>query len=184
MNLLSGDEITLESTYLVFLNGMILGVIQRPEQFVKKYGRRHRRRHTRARPRPNGADPLPSAGRRAPNPAPAPPSFRRLRRAGQISEFVSVYQNHAQRCVYIASDGGRVCRPLIIVERGRPRVLQAHISVRSGRQGKLCGCAAPALTGSGRPGRMHNPVTFPRSSTMACAPSTIFSRTGWSSTWM
>jgi len=58
-------------------------------------------------------------------------SFRRLRRAGQISEFVSVYQNHAQRCVYIASDGGRVCRPLIIVENGRPRVLQEHIQVSS-----------------------------------------------------
>ena len=56
-------------------------------------------------------------------------SFRRLRRAGQISEFVSVYQNHAQRCVYIASDGGRVCRPLIIVEAGRPRVRQEHIQV-------------------------------------------------------
>ena len=37
MNLLGGDEITLESTYLVFLNGMILGVIQRPEHFVQKY---------------------------------------------------------------------------------------------------------------------------------------------------
>jgi DNA-directed RNA polymerase III subunit RPC2 len=57
-------------------------------------------------------------------------SFRRLRRAGQISEFVSVYQNHAQRCVYIASDGGRVCRPLIVVENGQPRVQTKHIHVR------------------------------------------------------
>jgi len=37
MSLLGGDEITLDSTYLVFLNGMILGIIQRPMEFVLKY---------------------------------------------------------------------------------------------------------------------------------------------------
>ena len=37
--------------------------------------------------------------------------FRRLRRAGYINEFVSISPNHAHRCVHIASDSGRVCRP-------------------------------------------------------------------------
>ena len=41
MSLLGGDEITLDATYLLFLNGMILGIIQRPMQFVQKYGRNH-----------------------------------------------------------------------------------------------------------------------------------------------
>ena len=107
LSLLTGDEITLETTYLVFLNGMILGVIQRPDHFVN--------------------------------------SFRRLRRAGQISEFVSVYQNHAQRCVYIASDGGRVCRPLIIVDHGLP-----HPGAHRGRADL---CRLPQGRPRGVPGR-------------------------------
>ena len=66
--------------------------------------------------------------------------------------FVSVYVNDVQRSIYIASDGnnvdglrclplasaslgtsacrragGRVCRPLIIVENGRPLVQDKHI---------------------------------------------------------
>uniref|UniRef100_A0A803PL79 DNA-directed RNA polymerase n=1 Tax=Cannabis sativa TaxID=3483 RepID=A0A803PL79_CANSA len=31
------------------------------------------------------------------------------------------------RCVYIASDGGRVCRPLVIVDKGIPRVKEHHM---------------------------------------------------------
>lgn len=54
-------------------------------------------------------------------------AFRAMRRAGYISEFVSIYTNHNLRAVYISSDGGRVCRPYIIVEKGRPKVLQHHI---------------------------------------------------------
>eukprot|EP00735_Rhodelphis_limneticus_P006952 TRINITY_DN19427_c0_g1::TRINITY_DN19427_c0_g1_i1::g.7866::m.7866 TRINITY_DN19427_c0_g1::TRINITY_DN19427_c0_g1_i1::g.7866 ORF type:complete len:1164 (-),score=318.42,sp/Q9NW08/RPC2_HUMAN/63.38/0.0,RNA_pol_Rpb2_6/PF00562.23/3.8e-120,RNA_pol_Rpb2_1/PF04563.10/8.2e-49,RNA_pol_Rpb2_1/PF04563.10/1.3e+03,RNA_pol_Rpb2_7/PF04560.15/3.9e-28,RNA_pol_Rpb2_2/PF04561.9/1.3e-24,RNA_pol_Rpb2_4/PF04566.8/2.6e+03,RNA_pol_Rpb2_4/PF04566.8/3.2e-22,RNA_pol_Rpb2_3/PF04565.11/1.2e+02,RNA_pol_Rpb2_3/PF04565.11/7.6e-21, len=53
--------------------------------------------------------------------------FKRLRRSRRIGKFVSVYVNEKQRCVYIASDSGRVCRPLIIVENGVPRVTQRHI---------------------------------------------------------
>ena len=52
-------------------------------------------------------------------------SFRKLRRAGRIGEFVSVYT--ADGCVYISSDGGRVCRPLIIIERGEPLLTQEHL---------------------------------------------------------
>ena len=32
-----------------------------------------------------------------------------------------------QHCVYVASDGGRVCRPLVIVENGESRVKQHHM---------------------------------------------------------
>lgn len=49
-------------------------------------------------------------------------SFRQLRRAGRVSTFVSIFYNRTQRCVFIASDSGRVCRPYIIVENGCPRV--------------------------------------------------------------
>jgi DNA-directed RNA polymerase III subunit RPC2 len=57
-------------------------------------------------------------------------NFRRLRRAGRVSEFVSIYINHHHRTVNIASDGGRICRPMIIVDRGKPSVTEHHTEVR------------------------------------------------------
>ncbi|CAG5128580.1 unnamed protein product [Candidula unifasciata] len=54
-------------------------------------------------------------------------TFRRLRRAGFINAFVSIFPNHSHKCVYIASDGGRVCRPYIIVNQKRPLVTSKHI---------------------------------------------------------
>ncbi|KAF0305075.1 DNA-directed RNA polymerase III subunit RPC2 [Amphibalanus amphitrite] len=54
-------------------------------------------------------------------------TFRLLRRSGLLSGFVSIYPSHKHRCVYVSSDGGRLCRPYIIVERCRPRVTAAHM---------------------------------------------------------
>ncbi|XP_010536382.1 PREDICTED: DNA-directed RNA polymerase III subunit 2 [Tarenaya hassleriana] len=54
-------------------------------------------------------------------------SLRKLRRAGKIGEFVSVFLNEKQYCVYVASDGGRVCRPLVIADKGVSRVKQYHM---------------------------------------------------------
>ncbi|XP_033118006.1 DNA-directed RNA polymerase III subunit RPC2-like [Anneissia japonica] len=54
-------------------------------------------------------------------------TFRLMRRAGFINEFISICPNHAQQCVNIASDGGRVCRPYIIVNKGQPLVTEEHI---------------------------------------------------------
>lgn len=53
--------------------------------------------------------------------------MRKLRRAGKIGEFVSVFVNEKQRCVYIASDGGRVCRPLVIADKGVSRIKEHHM---------------------------------------------------------
>ena len=56
-------------------------------------------------------------------------SVRQLRRGGRIGEFVSVYLNPEQKAVYIASDGGRVCRPLLVLEEGEgicTCVIQSH----------------------------------------------------------
>ncbi|XP_070566303.1 DNA-directed RNA polymerase III subunit RPC2-like [Ptychodera flava] len=55
-------------------------------------------------------------------------TFRLMRRAGYINEFVSICPNHTQKCVYIATDGGRVCRPYIIVRNGKPKVTSEHIN--------------------------------------------------------
>lgn len=61
-------------------------------------------------------------------------NFRKLRRAGRTSEFVSIYINTHHRTVYIASDGGRICRPMIIIENSRSRVQTEHIKLlRAGK---------------------------------------------------
>jgi len=86
---LTGHEIN--STFIVFLNGLIMGVHSRPRDLVKE--------------------------------------LRTLRRNGLVGEFVSVYLHEAQRAVHIATDGGRVCRPLVIVDEltGQPKLKQAHV---------------------------------------------------------
>ena len=59
--------------------------------------------------------------------------FRRFRRMGRISEFVSVYINHLHNGVHIATDEGRVCRPLIVVEKGQSKVTYRFLqSLRKG----------------------------------------------------
>ena len=54
-------------------------------------------------------------------------SFRSLRRMGRVSEFVSIHINHYYTAVHIATDEGRVCRPLIIVEKSKSRVTQRYL---------------------------------------------------------
>ncbi|XP_077521380.1 RNA polymerase III subunit RpIII128 [Amblyomma americanum] len=54
-------------------------------------------------------------------------TLRLLRRSGYLSEFVSLHTSNVQRCVYISADGGRMCRPYIIVEKGRPKLTKAHL---------------------------------------------------------
>lgn len=46
-----------------------------------------------------------------------------LRRAGKLGAFVHLHLSGD--CCHISSDGGRVCRPLIICDAGVPRVKQA-----------------------------------------------------------
>ncbi|KAF2205424.1 beta and beta-prime subunits of DNA dependent RNA-polymerase [Delitschia confertaspora ATCC 74209] len=59
--------------------------------------------------------------------------FRKLRRMGRISEFASITINHHYNAVHIATDEGRICRPLIIVENGREKVTARHLkSLRKG----------------------------------------------------
>jgi len=55
-------------------------------------------------------------------------NFRLLRKRGRIQEFVSIYINVQQNSIYIASDGGRLVRPLIIVEKQKSKITQQHIT--------------------------------------------------------
>jgi len=49
-------------------------------------------------------------------------ALRKLRRSKVIGEFVSVYTHIVHRAVYVACDGGRVCRPLLIATHGHSRL--------------------------------------------------------------
>ncbi|KAJ3509908.1 hypothetical protein NLJ89_g4971 [Agrocybe chaxingu] len=89
ISLTTGTEIYGPHTFVVNVNGTIIGLTRYPTRFVAQ--------------------------------------FRKLRRARRFSEFVSIYINHHHRAVHIASDGGRICRPAIIVENGRSRVTSEHI---------------------------------------------------------
>ncbi|KAG6865344.1 DNA-directed RNA polymerase III subunit [Blastosporella zonata] len=91
ITLATGTEIYGPHTFVVNVNGTIIGLTRYPTRFVAQ--------------------------------------FRKLRRARRMSEFVSVYINNHHHAVHIASDGGRICRPTIIVEDGRPKVTSEHIAL-------------------------------------------------------
>ncbi|KAK5132481.1 hypothetical protein LTR08_009027 [Meristemomyces frigidus] len=60
-------------------------------------------------------------------------TFRKFRRMGRISEFVSIYINHHHNGVHIATDEGRICRPLIVVEKSKSKVTVRFLeSLRKG----------------------------------------------------
>lgn len=60
-------------------------------------------------------------------PKPLIRAFRLARRTGYLNEFVSICINDTQRSIYISSDGGRLCRPYIIVEKGQAKLTQKHL---------------------------------------------------------
>ncbi|PWA50905.1 nuclear RNA polymerase C2 [Artemisia annua] len=89
MEQLSGEDLHNPSSYLILLNGSIIGKHNRAQKFVTV--------------------------------------MRKLRRAGKIGEFVSIHIDEKQLCVYIASDGGRICRPLVIADKGVSRIKEYHM---------------------------------------------------------
>mmetsp|Transcript_89509 Transcript_89509/g.186995 ORF Transcript_89509/g.186995 Transcript_89509/m.186995 type:complete len:1198 (-) Transcript_89509:105-3698(-) len=55
-------------------------------------------------------------------------SLQQLRRYGRVGEFVSIYEHEGWHAIFIASDQGRLCRPLIIVQDGKPRFIpEKHV---------------------------------------------------------
>ena len=63
-------------------------------------------------------------------------NFRRLRRTGRVPHFVSISTNTHTNTIHIATDEGRICRPLIIVEKARSRVTARSLQrLRRGKMG-------------------------------------------------
>lgn len=86
---LAGEELTSKNIYSVFVNGIMVGIVQNHKRLVRQ--------------------------------------FRLLRRKGYINSFVSIYTQHRHNCIQISSDGGRLCRPLIIVQNEKSLVKPKHI---------------------------------------------------------
>lgn len=42
-------------------------------------------------------------------------NVKKLRRKRLINEFISVCVSHSHKCVYVSSDGGRLCRSVLVV---------------------------------------------------------------------
>jgi DNA-directed RNA polymerase III subunit RPC2 len=55
--------------------------------------------------------------------------FRKLRRKGIIHEFVSVSKNDNMRNILIAADGGRLTRPLLLVENSKVKITRKDINL-------------------------------------------------------
>ena len=55
-------------------------------------------------------------------------ALRCMRRSKRIGEFVSVYTHTVHRAIYVACDGGRVCRPLIVAAHGHSRLTAARLA--------------------------------------------------------
>ncbi|KAI5701778.1 hypothetical protein M8J75_013241 [Diaphorina citri] len=54
--------------------------------------------------------------------------FRMLRRRGRIPYLVSIYMNEKHKSIYVSADGGRLCRPYIIVSpRGVPLINETDV---------------------------------------------------------
>lgn len=57
-------------------------------------------------------------------------TVRLMRRNGYLNPFVSVSLKNGDRSISVACDGGRLCRPYVVVEHSQPQLTQAHIDVR------------------------------------------------------
>lgn len=64
-------------------------------------------------------------------------NFKQKRRANEIDKFVSISYDKLTKFIYIFSDAGRVLRPLIVVENGKPLLDKTHIEKLKNNQLKF-----------------------------------------------
>lgn len=73
--------------------------------------------------------------------------FRALRRAGRVSAFIGICWDERLRAVQVSADSGRICRPLIIVDRltGQPRFQDSHAASLKSEALSFDDCLAQGL---------------------------------------
>lgn len=73
-------------------------------------------------------------------------ALRWMRRSNRIGEFISVYVHSVHRAIYIACDGGRVCRPLIIVTHGKSQLAPPQAPALVGSHSQETRLKAPSVS--------------------------------------
>ncbi|RDD37370.1 DNA-directed RNA polymerase III subunit RPC2 [Trichoplax sp. H2] len=123
INLLSGEELSLPHIYIVYVNGYVLGAARNYKKLIRTF-RLLRRGLFSNRMLERNEIPY-----RLPCIDIKTAQVKRILYliANYINEFVSIYPNHTYRQINIALDGGRVCRPYIIVKSEKPLVTIKHI---------------------------------------------------------
>ena len=53
--------------------------------------------------------------------------LREKRRKGELPPYTSISYNEESNDIHISTDGGRIVRPLIVVENGKPKLTKEHI---------------------------------------------------------
>ena len=82
--------LVMNSNYLIYVDGLIIGLTNSPMRVVD--------------------------------------TIRKLRRMRIISEFISVSYSELHMAIYISTDGGRLCRPYVILGKyGKPLLTAAHL---------------------------------------------------------
>lgn len=95
-----GNEFYRGNNYLVFVNGGIFGITNRPDRLVEL--------------------------------------FRKKRRRGEIDKFASIFSNDSERSIFIATDNGRMCRPVIIVNQDLLKDSAELLNLDEGMKDNLC----------------------------------------------
>lgn len=80
----------MNSNYLVYVDGLIVGLSSNPDEIVA--------------------------------------CIRKLRRKKKVPEFVSVSYSTLHKAVYVSTDGGRLCRPYIVLNEGMPMITDDHLT--------------------------------------------------------
>ena len=123
-HILTASELHSRGSYIIFLNGLLLGIHRHPKRLLTLF--RRLRREGRIRPYIRCVGRQGYRGLCSFLPVVFPGSSCPLFPFSIVS---SIYVNDVQRSITIASDSGRLCRPLIIVDKKRPRVQSQHIRV-------------------------------------------------------
>lgn len=59
--------------------------------------------------------------------------FRFMRRRGKIGTTISISTNSEKRAVYLDTDDGRLCRLLIVVQKGKTLLTEEHLLMLKNR---------------------------------------------------
>jgi len=61
------------------------------------------------------------------NPATICDRFRKLRRSRWFDKYTAIWVSEPKKCIFVSTEAGRICRPLILVENRKSKFTQQHL---------------------------------------------------------